>query len=261
MAKMTWLERRYRRSRLDYVRHITIDPRGPGVVRIHMIPPRTEDPADPFLLLLNGAQLVPLNLSWAILLANFMDQLEPWSGREIGEQDWQSMLSAAVKATRRTYPGTGKAVLLGDLELMLRSIVAIARGQEPPAEVGALSLGEYAGRDVRPPPDGPDDQRHDPGGPVALQPEVPALLRRRADPWAETPELTTDSVAGAFREAAPGQHPPGDLHRRGAHPAAGPAGAGGGGPVVRHPAEHQRPPADTGAVPQACLRPAWTACR
>ena len=45
MAKMTWLERRYRRSRLDYVRHITIDPRGPGVVRIHMIPPRTEDPS------------------------------------------------------------------------------------------------------------------------------------------------------------------------------------------------------------------------
>ena len=40
-----------------------------------------------------------------------------------------------MKATRRTYPGTGKAVLLGDLELMLRSIVAIARGQEPPAEV------------------------------------------------------------------------------------------------------------------------------
>ena len=126
--------------------HITIDPRGPGVVRIHMIPPRTEDAGDPFLLLLNGAQLVPLNLSWAILLANFMDQLEPWSGREIGQEDWQSMLSAAVKATRRTYPGTGKAVLLGDLELMLRSIVAIARGQEPPAEVGALSLGEYAGR-------------------------------------------------------------------------------------------------------------------
>lgn len=146
MAKMTWLERRYRRAHLECVRHITIDPRGPGVVRIHMIPPRMEDAGDPFLLLLNGAQLVPLNLSWAILLANFMDQLEPWSGREIGQEDWQSMLSAAVKATRRTYPGTGRDVLLGDLERMLRSIVAIARGQEPPEEVGILSLGEYAGR-------------------------------------------------------------------------------------------------------------------
>ena len=119
MAKMTWLERRYRRAHLECVRHITIDPRGPGVVRIHMIPPRTEDAGDPFLLLLNGAQLVPLNLSWAILLANFMDQLEPWSGREIGQEDWQSMLSAAVKAPRRTYPGTGRDVLLGDLERQL----------------------------------------------------------------------------------------------------------------------------------------------
>ena len=39
---------------LDYVRHITIDPRGPGVVRIHMIRPGRRTPADPFLLLLNG---------------------------------------------------------------------------------------------------------------------------------------------------------------------------------------------------------------
>ena len=140
----TMLERRYRRQHLNCVRHITLDPKGRGVVRIHMIPPREDAENAPFLLLLNGSKLVPLNLSWAILLANFMDQLEPWSGREIGEQDWQSMLSAAVKATRRTYPGTGKAVLLGDLELMLRSIVAIARGQAPEAEVAPLTLGEYA---------------------------------------------------------------------------------------------------------------------
>ena len=146
MSHLSLRENSYRRKHLAYVRHITLDPTGPGVVRIHMIPPRTEDAGDPFLLLLNGAQLVPLNLSWAILLANFMDQLEPWSGREIGQEDWQSMLSAAVKATRRTYPGTGRDVLLGDLERMLRSIVAIARGQEPPEEVGILSLGEYAGR-------------------------------------------------------------------------------------------------------------------
>ena len=106
----TMLERRYRRQHLNCVRHITLDPKGRGVVRIHMIPPREDAENAPFLLLLNGSKLVPLNLSWAILLASFMDKLEPWSGREIGEQDWQSMLSAAVKATRRTYPGTGKAV-------------------------------------------------------------------------------------------------------------------------------------------------------
>lgn len=144
MSHMTWREKRYRRAHLSCVRHITLDPKGPGVVRIHMIPPRTESPEDPFLLLLNGAQLVPLTLSWAVLLANFMDRLEPFSGCEISEGDWAGMVRGAVDETHRTYPRTDRALLQEDLELMLRSLVAIAQGREPDVAVGALTLGEYA---------------------------------------------------------------------------------------------------------------------
>ena len=126
------------------MRHITLDPKGHGVVRIHMIPPRQDAADAPFLLLLNGDKLVPLNLSWAILLANFMDRLEPFAGLEISESDWRAMAASAVAETRKTYPFTPKTRLAGDLELMLTSLVAIARGQEPAVEVGALSLGEYA---------------------------------------------------------------------------------------------------------------------
>ncbi len=144
MSHMTWREKRYRRAHLSCVRHITLDPKGPGVVRIHMIPPRTESPEDPFLLLLNGAQLVLLTLSWAVLLANFMDRLEPFSGCEISEEDWAGMVRGAVDETHRTYPRTDRALLQEDLELMLRSLVAIAQGREPDVAVGALTLGEYA---------------------------------------------------------------------------------------------------------------------
>ena len=144
MSHMTWREKRYRRAHLSCVRHITLDPKGPGVVRIHMIPPRTESPEDPFLLLLNGAQLVPLTLSWAVLLANFMDRLEAFSGCEISEEDWAGMARGAVDETHRTYPRTDRALLQEDLELMLRSLVAIAQGREPDVAVGALTLGEYA---------------------------------------------------------------------------------------------------------------------
>ena len=63
-----FLEERYRRKHLNCVRHITLDPKGHGVVRIHMIPPRQDAADAPFLLLLNGDKLVPLNLSWAIPL-------------------------------------------------------------------------------------------------------------------------------------------------------------------------------------------------
>ena len=139
-----FLEERYRRKHLNCVRHITLDPKGHGVVRIHMIPPRQDAADAPFLLLLNGDKLVPLNLSWAILLANFMDRLEPFAGLEISESDWHAMAASAVAETRKTYPFTPKTRLAGDLELMLTSLVAIARGQEPAVEVGTLSLGDYA---------------------------------------------------------------------------------------------------------------------
>ena len=140
----TLLERRYRCRHLECVRHITLDPKGRGVLRIHMIPPRQDADNAPFLLLLNGSRLVPLNLSWAILLANFMDRLEPFTGVEITESDWNAMAAGAVAETHKTYPFTSKERLSDDLATMIRSLVAIARGQEPEAEVAPLTLGEYA---------------------------------------------------------------------------------------------------------------------
>ena len=55
MSHLSLRENSYRRKHLAYVRHITLDPTGPGVVRIHMIPPHSQSPEDPYLLLLNGA--------------------------------------------------------------------------------------------------------------------------------------------------------------------------------------------------------------
>ena len=144
MKQMTFRERRYRRAHLNCVRHITLDPKGPGVVRIHMIPPRDETPDAPFLLLLNGAQLVPLNLRWAIMLANLMDQLQAYEGKELEEGVWEWLLSVAVEETHRTYPHTKRQALAADLHLMLTSLIAIAQGREPEAEVALLTLGEYA---------------------------------------------------------------------------------------------------------------------
>lgn len=144
MKHMTFRERRYRRAHLDCVRHITLDPKGPGVVRIHMIPPKDDTPDAPFLLLLNGAQLVPLNLSWAIMLANLMDQLQAYEGQDLAEDQWEALLTAAVEETHRTYPRTKRQTLASDLHLMLTSLVAIAQGREPEAAVGLLSLSDYA---------------------------------------------------------------------------------------------------------------------
>ena len=145
MRHLSLLESNYRRKHLACVRHITLDPTGPGVVRIHMIPPHSQSPEDPFLLLLNGAQLVPLNFSWAVLLSEFMYCMEPYAGLEISADDWDSMLKQAVRgAKKKVYPFVKAEVLREDMGILLRSLVAIARGEEPEVEVAPLSLGEYA---------------------------------------------------------------------------------------------------------------------
>ena len=144
MKAMTHREERYAQEHLRLVRHITLDPRGPGVVRIHMLPPRQDAPGAPFLLLLNGAQLVPLNLSWAVLLSCLMYRLEKYDGQELGTEVWEQVLTQSAKDARKVYPHTRRSLLLSDLHLLLRSLTAIARGEEPETEVEPLSLGEYA---------------------------------------------------------------------------------------------------------------------
>ena len=144
MSKMTWREKCYRRKSLDCVRHTTLDPKGPGVLRMHLIPPGTDSAKDPFLLLLNGAQLIPVNLSWAVLLTCFMDCLERFAGREMEENEWEDAVCFAAKQARKVYPGTPVTQLQEELHLMLRSLMDIAAGCEPEAEVAVLSLGEYA---------------------------------------------------------------------------------------------------------------------
>lgn len=144
MKAMTAREARYRKTHLMNVRHTTLDPRGPGVLRIHMLPPREDAPGAPFLLLLNGAQLIPLNLSWAILLSNLMYRLEKYDGQEIGADQWKRVLTQTVNDTHKVYPLVPRKLLLEDLQLILRSLTAISRGEEPEVEVAPLSLGEYA---------------------------------------------------------------------------------------------------------------------
>ena len=69
---LTYAERMFLRARLNRVRHITLDPDGPGVVRIHLVPCYKPDRETPFTAILNGQDILPLNVSWAILLTNLI---------------------------------------------------------------------------------------------------------------------------------------------------------------------------------------------
>ena len=68
---------------LNQVCHVTLDPAGPGVVRIHLVPNRHRVWEVPFVAILNGRDILPLRVSWAILLANFIEALHAHEGETL----------------------------------------------------------------------------------------------------------------------------------------------------------------------------------
>ena len=56
----------------------------------------------------------------------------------------EEVAAKAVAAARRVYPGVKPARMRAELDRMLQSFIAIARGQQPPEEVAPISLGDYA---------------------------------------------------------------------------------------------------------------------
>ena len=127
------------------VKHCTFNPAGPGVVRMHLIPPRFslfEDTS--YILILNGYYLLPLGYSWAIMLSHFIEETNRFDGREISESDYESILEKTVKATLKVYPFSPKKELREDLDYMLDVIYAIARGEGSDADIERMSIRSYA---------------------------------------------------------------------------------------------------------------------
>lgn len=150
MKYLSYGERAFLRGHLNRVRHVTLDPDGPGVVRIHLIPCTKPDRDTPFVAILNGQDILPLNLSWAILLTNLIEALQPHAGTELKDADWSAINAQAVAATRKIYRKTEPLQIESDLQMMLDTLIAVAQGKEPPLHIQPISLAQYAPRMAAP---------------------------------------------------------------------------------------------------------------
>jgi hypothetical protein len=145
MTHMGLKEALYLKNHLDEVKHVTLDPGGNSVLRLHMIPPKyTLNNKIPSVIIVNGQDIVPVNLSWAILLSSFIDTISPYDGVEIKESDWEFVMDETVKRVKNVYSTVKPQMLKDDLWTIISTLTEIARGQKPQANIGQVSIGEYA---------------------------------------------------------------------------------------------------------------------
>ena len=134
----------YREFRRGVV-HCTFNPDGPGVVRIHLVPPRPRlFGQDAYIVILNGYYILPIGYSWALILSRFMNEVNGHDGYEISEEDCERIVAATVKAVKRVYPFTSRDEIREDLSEIMRVLFAVARGDDPEAEIERLSIRAYA---------------------------------------------------------------------------------------------------------------------
>ena len=114
------------------------------MVRIHLIPPKFRlFRSSSYIVILNGYYLLPLGYSWALILSHFMKEVNQFDGKPITEADEEAIVRNAVHNVRKVYPSVPKKDIEEDLEDLLDVLFAVARGNDPDAEIEKLSIRAY----------------------------------------------------------------------------------------------------------------------
>ena len=135
----------YAREHFNEVHHTTLNPEGPGVVRIHLIPPRVQgDTISASTAIVNGQDIIPVGASWSILLTELIEQVNQYAGKEIPEAEFDKILENTVTSVKRVYPLLSKKRLKNDIFRIMNAFKQVAYGEPTDEAIAYTSIGDYA---------------------------------------------------------------------------------------------------------------------
>lgn len=143
--RTTKRELNYAKAHFNEVHHTTLNPDSSGVIRIHLVPPAINDGnIEASVAILNGQDIVPVNVSWSILLTEFIEEVNKYSGRPVTEDELESILNNTCKNVKKVYPFVTKKRLKNDIFRIMDTFKRIACGEPAGEEIGFMTLGDYA---------------------------------------------------------------------------------------------------------------------
>lgn len=135
----------YMDSTFSEVLHTTLNPDGPGAIRIHLIPPKAEEDAfNTSVAIINGTDILPVNFIWAVMLAELIRETNRFDGKEIGEPDIQSILDRSTESVKKIIPFLSTKRIQEDMDTIYTTISQIAYREEVTTDVHYMDIGEYA---------------------------------------------------------------------------------------------------------------------
>ena len=126
---------------IDKVYHTTLNPKGPGCVRIHLIPPKKCKVGIPWVAIVNGYYVLPIQTAWAVLLSIFIETLNSTNG--VPFESMGEIIESTTKTAKEIFFKTDVKLMKKDLKDMLQVFEDLARGQTPTTEIGFMTLAKY----------------------------------------------------------------------------------------------------------------------
>ena len=115
--------RAYMESSFCEVLHTTLNPNGPGAIRIHLIPQKAEENAfNPSIAIINGTDILPVNFIWAVILAELITETNRYDGKELGEAELSAILEAAAENVKKIIPFFSRKRILNFIYWLLKRI-------------------------------------------------------------------------------------------------------------------------------------------
>ena len=137
--------RAYMNDAFCEVLHTTLNPAGPGAIRIHLIPPKKEENEfPPSVAIINGTDILPVNFVWAVILAELIRETNRYDGREIGEEDIRNIQDRTADSVHGILPLYSLKRIKNDIQTIYTTIRQIAYREEVTADVHYMNIGEYA---------------------------------------------------------------------------------------------------------------------
>lgn len=128
----------------DQIYHTTLDPKNSGVVRIHLIPPKKKKVGVAWVVIINGYSVLPLETSWAILLKEFMNEINKTNGRPLSDEDVEKLVDDTIINVKEIFPSVPNTVVKDDLNEIIKPLIDISKGIEPTEKIGYMTLAKYA---------------------------------------------------------------------------------------------------------------------
>ena len=135
----------YELKNWDQVIHTTWNPDGPGVIRMHMIPPKfTPFKITKTLVIINGSEILPINESGAILLTEYVRNVNDFGDKAMSDKDLEEIIAKTFKGVKKVFPRVKDEVLKDDLYYYIGLFEAVATGEAVDDGCETMSIGEYA---------------------------------------------------------------------------------------------------------------------